>query len=140
MSEQYTNRLPYHLRAIYEWISDNGGIPSLGVCVQTTRYLDGTVPKSMYLKDKVLINISKEKVSNLNIENEKIKFGMELNDGYFEFNIPILAVLCLMDRDTKNGLKIQDSEYTDPIDIDNEISRQSIVISNSIIDKITKNL
>jgi len=147
MIGKYTNRLPYHLRAIYDWITDNGGSPSIGICVDTTRYLNGKIPKEMYNNKQALINISKKYVRNLSIDETGFKFSVDLygvgdyeKGSFFKFHIPMLGILFLMDPNTKNGLKIQSSEYSDPVLIDSEISRESIVIAQNIIDKLMKNL
>lgn len=148
MIGEYSNRLPYHLRAIYDWISDNGGIPNIGICVPTTKHLKGKLPKEMDGRKTAVINISKKHVRNLVIDGSGFKFSLDLYglaDHYkpgtfFEFNIPMLGILFLMDLYTKNGLKIQSNEYADPILINDEISRESIVIAQNIIDKITANV
>ena len=62
---------PYLLRALYEWCTDNGFTPHIAVRVD-----NGTrVPRQFVRNDEIVLNISFEATSQLQMGNEWIEFS-----------------------------------------------------------------
>ncbi len=80
---------PYLIRAIYEWIVDNGCTPYINV--------DTTVPRTSvpgaYIRDNtIILDISSEATSHLVIDNNTISFKARFGGISQELYIPIQAV------------------------------------------------
>src|SRR4051812_11139578 len=74
-SDKYARRLsskPYFLRAIYEWIVDNQGIPYIIAEVKSPCV---KVPLSYVMDQRIVLNISPMAVGNLQISNDRITFS-----------------------------------------------------------------
>ena len=100
MSEMISNR-PYFIRAMYEWIVDNGWTPH----VQVDAEWPGIQVPFEYAEDGVIIlNISPSAVIGLQIENDWISCrarfaGIEQNLGF-----PPEAVLAIFARENGQGM------------------------------------
>lgn len=76
--EGMTSNRPYLLRALYEWISDNGMTPHVLVDAE----VEGVdVPHHAIQKGKVVLNIATGATEQLQLENETIfsKRGFRAN-------------------------------------------------------------
>lgn len=128
----------YNLEAVYNWISDNGGIPNLGIDIEKLKIHQGSLPPELYTKTKVLINIGDDYIEDLIIAQDGIAFSCDLferdvyiDNSVFNFYIPIESVVCILDP--KNGLGID-------IKLDDvEFSQESSDIADSIIDMLSIN-
>ena len=66
-----TSNRPYLLRALYEWIMDNGMTPHVLVDAEN----DGVdVPEHAIQKGKVVLNIASSATENMQMDNEAIGF------------------------------------------------------------------
>ena len=91
-----TSHRPYLLRALYEWIADNGMTPHL--LVDATR--PGVqVPQQAVSDGKVVLNIAERAVARLLIDNDTVSFTARFN-----FNALVPArktmALCVSIRST----------------------------------------
>ena len=69
---QMTSSRPYLIRAIYQWISDNGMTPHLLVDVS----VDGVqVPAEHVQNGKIILNIAPMAISGLVLGDEEITFS-----------------------------------------------------------------
>jgi stringent starvation protein B len=91
--EMGSNR-PYLLRALNEWINDNGMTPYL--LVDAGR--DGVqVPMSAVKDGRVVLNIAPRAVAQLVIDNREVRFKARFGGVSQSVVVPVAAVLAIYD-------------------------------------------
>ncbi|WP_454831884.1 ClpXP protease specificity-enhancing factor [Pseudoxanthomonas wuyuanensis] len=102
-SPRMTSHRPYLLRALAEWIADNGMTPHL--LVDAT--LAGVqVPASAVKEGKVVLNIAERAVVRLQIDNEAVSFTARFGGVSYPVMVPISAVLAIYARETGQGMAL----------------------------------
>ena len=87
-----TSHRPYLLRALYEWISDNGMTPHL--LVDATR--PGVrVPAHTVNDGKVVLNIAARAVAHLSMDNDAVAFTARFAGVSHAVIVPVSAVLAI---------------------------------------------
>jgi stringent starvation protein B len=87
--EQVTSFQPYLLRAMYEWISDNGFTPFIDVDLTWK----GIVVPAQYAKnDSLVFNISALAIKNLRMGNDAIEFDARFGGLIFHIYLPVGAI------------------------------------------------
>jgi len=104
-----TPQRPYLLRAIYEWIVDNGEVPYILVDPFIDEVL---VPSSAISNDKVVLNISPVAVQALDLELEAVVFSCRFSGVEHDVYLPIKSVLSIYSKESGRGLEFDDSEYS----------------------------
>ncbi len=100
-----TSHRPYLLRALSEWIADNGMTPHL--LVDAT--LPGVqVPQSAVKEGKVVLNIAQRAVVRLQIDNDSVSFSARFGGVSYPVMVPISAVLAIYARETGQGMALPD--------------------------------
>ncbi|MBI2381542.1 MAG: ClpXP protease specificity-enhancing factor [Gammaproteobacteria bacterium] len=95
-----TSQKPYVIRALYEWIVDNGCTPH--IAVQTERP-DVRVPPG-YAKDgQITLNISATAAPNLHMDNTAISFQARFGGAAHSLYIPMGAILAIYARENGQG-------------------------------------
>lgn len=91
---------PYLIRAIYEWCTDNGFTPFIAVLV------DGTVRvPNEYVKDgEIVLNISFDATSSLNMGNEYIEFKGRFGGVARDIFVPVDRVVAIYARENGQGM------------------------------------
>jgi stringent starvation protein B len=96
---------PYLLRALNEWIADNGMTPHL--LVDATR--PGVqVPQQAVSDGKVVLNIADRAVARLVIDNDTVSFTARFGGVSHPVVVPIAAVLAIYARETGQGMALPD--------------------------------
>jgi stringent starvation protein B len=105
-----TSHRPYLLRALYEWISDNGMTPHL--LVDATR--SGVQVPSQTVKDgKVVLNVAERAVSQFQMSNDVISFSARFGGVSFPVSVPVSSVLAIYARETGQGMALPDDGLAD---------------------------
>jgi len=104
-SPSMTSHRPYLLRALYEWIADNGMTPHL--LVDATRP-DVRVPVSAVKDGRIVLNIADRAVSRLDMNNELISFSARFGGVSQAVSVPVGAVLAIYARETGQGMALPD--------------------------------
>lgn len=105
-----TSHRPYLLRALYEWISDNGMTPHL--LVDATR--PGVqVPSQSVKEGKVVLNVAERAVSQFQISNDVIAFSARFGGVSFPVSVPVSSVLAIYARETGQGMALPDDGLAD---------------------------
>jgi stringent starvation protein B len=96
-----TSNRPYLLRAIYDWISDNGLTPYL--------LIDATgegvrVPPQVVKNGQVVLNIAMRAVANLELGNDWIGFSARFSGVSHSVRVPVGAVLALYAQENGQGM------------------------------------
>jgi stringent starvation protein B len=103
-----TSTKPYLVRAIYEWILDNGLTPHLLVDAQ---YPETQVPTEFVQDGQIVLNISPTAARNLVMGNERIQFGARFGGVARELSVPAEAVLGIFTRENHQGMVFPQPEY-----------------------------
>ncbi|QCP51177.1 ClpXP protease specificity-enhancing factor [Trinickia violacea] len=91
---------PYLLRALYEWCTDNGYTPHIAVRVdQNTR-----VPRQFVHNDEIVLNISFEATSQLQMGNEWIEFSARFSGKSHKIEVQVANVLAIYARENGQGM------------------------------------
>ncbi|EYC52237.1 peptidase [Hylemonella gracilis str. Niagara R] len=97
---QATSTRPYLIRALYEWCADNGLTPYVAVRVDDTV----RVPRE-YVKDgEIVLNISMDATSALQIGNEYIEFKARFAGVGRDILVPIRQVMAIYARENGQGM------------------------------------
>lgn len=106
-----TSQRPYLLRAIYEWIADNGMTPHVLV---DARRPGVSVPPSTVRDGQVVLNIADRAVGQLRMDNDLIAFNARFGGVSHAVFVPIDAVLAIYARETGMGMALPpDAEPAD---------------------------
>jgi stringent starvation protein B len=102
MSGMTSNR-PYLIRALYDWISDNGLTPYL--LVDATRP-EVRVPSSAVREGKVVLNIALRAVDQLDLGNERISFLARFSGVSYPVSVPVAAVEAIYAQENGQGMML----------------------------------
>ena len=95
-----TSTKPYLVRAIYEWCTDNGFTPHIAVRVDNrTR-----VPRQFVRDGEIVLNISFEATSQLQMGNEMIEFHARFSGKSHKIEVPVSNVLAIYARENGQGM------------------------------------
>jgi len=112
--EGMTTNRPYLLRALYEWITDNGLTPHVLVDAE----LDGVdVPEHVIQKGKVVLNIAAGATEHLLLDNDTISFKARFSGKPYQISVPMDAVIAIYARENGQGMMFaQDDKPLPPVD------------------------
>ena len=112
--EGMTSNRPYLLRALYQWITDNGLTPHILVDAE----VDGVdVPDHTIQKGKVVLNIASGATEQLLLDNEIIDFRARFSGKPHQIVVPMGAVIAIYARENGQGMMFaQDDSQPPPVD------------------------
>ena len=96
-----TSYRPYLLRALTEWINDNGMTPHILVDAGVPGV---RVPPGAVREGKVVLNIAERAVVGLHMDNEWIGFTARFGGVSQPVSVPVGAVLAVYARETGQGM------------------------------------
>ncbi|WP_434025919.1 ClpXP protease specificity-enhancing factor [[Pseudomonas] boreopolis] len=100
-----TSHRPYLLRALVEWINDNGMTPHILVDAG----LQGVqVPPSSVQDGRVVLNIAERAVVHLHMDNDGVSFTARFGGVSHPVYVPMSAVLAVYARETGQGMALPD--------------------------------
>ena len=99
--EGMTSNRPYLLRALYEWINDNGLTPHVLIDAECNGV---DVPEHTIQKGKVVLNIAAGATENLQLENETIFFKARFSGNPYNISVPMAAVIAIYARENGQGM------------------------------------
>ena len=91
---------PYLIRALHDWCTDNGFTPYLAV------FVDGgvQVPPEYVKNSEIVLNVSFEATSNLQLGNEFISFKARFGGVAREIAVPVDHVIAIYARENGQGM------------------------------------
>ena len=92
---------PYLLRAMHEWMTDNGHTPHLVVDATAPGV---QVPEQHVADGKIILNVSYAAVRNLELGNADISFEARFGGMPQRILVPLAAVLGIYARETGQGM------------------------------------
>ncbi|MEN1970977.1 ClpXP protease specificity-enhancing factor [Luteimonas sp. MJ204] len=102
-----TSHRPYLLRALYEWIVDNGMTPHLLVDALGPGV---RVPPHTVKDGRVVLNVAERAVSRLHMDNESVSFTARFGGVSHPVAVPVGAVLAIYARETGQGMALPEDQ------------------------------
>jgi len=95
------SKRPYLIRAMHEWMGDNGHTPHIVV----DPAVDGVSVPMEHVKDgKIILNISENAAHNLKPGNNAVSFRARFGGVPYEVWAPMSSVLGIYARETGQGM------------------------------------
>ena len=95
-----TSTRPYLVRALYEWCTDNGFTPYIAVRVDDSVQ----VPREYVKNGEIVLNISYDATSALQLGNEFIEFKARFAGSPRDIMVPIGRVMAIYARENGQGM------------------------------------
>jgi stringent starvation protein B len=106
-----TSNRPYLIRALYQWIIDNGLTPHLLVLVSGPEV---RVPPGHVQAGQIVLNLAPTAVRGLTIGNERIEFSARFGGAPFPVSVPPQAVRAVYARENGQGMVFPDEDGLEP--------------------------
>ncbi len=104
-----TSKRPYLLRAMHDWMTDNGETPHV---IVDSEQPGVEVPRA-YVKDgKVVLNLSATATQHLVLGNGAIEFDARFAGVVHHVTVPIAAVLGIYARETGEGMVFSEQDLS----------------------------
>ena len=104
---QMTSSRPYLIRAMYQWITDNGMTPHLLVDVS----IDGVqVPTEHVQNGKIILNVAPMAIGSLILGDEEITFSARFSGKSMSIYIPIDAILAVYAKENGQGMMFTEDD------------------------------
>ncbi len=101
------SRRPYLIRAMHEWMVDNGQTPH--IVVDATA--GGMEVPAAHVKDgRIILNISHSATKGLILGNEILAFEARFSGAPYPIQLPVSAVLGIYARETGQGMIFSDDD------------------------------
>lgn len=106
-----TSQRPYLLRAMHEWISDNGHTPHLIVDAN----VEGVQVPVAYVKDgKIVLDVSLSATHHLQMGNEWVEFDARFAGVPHRIRVPQRAVLGIYSKEAGQGMAFNENDMPPP--------------------------
>lgn len=108
-----TRMKPYLLRALHEWILDNGMTPHV---IVETRDPQVRVPTQFIKDDSIVLNLSPTAVRDLSLGNDFVSFSARFGGVAHSVIFPTSAARMIFARENGRGMALpDDQEATDDL-------------------------
>ena len=98
-----TSHRPYLLRALYEWVVDNGMTPH----VLVDAGMPGVrVPRHAVKDGRIVLNIAERAVGGLRMDNDSLRFSARFGGVSQSVVVPMPAVIAVYARETGHGMAL----------------------------------
>jgi stringent starvation protein B len=95
------SKRPYLIRAMHEWMADNGHTPHIVVDAA----VDGVnVPREHVKDGRIILNISESAAHNLKLTNTAVSFRARFSGVPYDVWVPMKSVLGIYARETGQGM------------------------------------
>ncbi|MCF7990594.1 MAG: ClpXP protease specificity-enhancing factor [Thiohalocapsa sp.] len=105
-----TSNRPYLIRAVYDWIIDNGMTPHLLV---DATHPSAVVPTAFVEDGRIVLNVAPQAVHGLQLDNDGIRFSARFGGSPFAVELSPHAVLGLYARENGQGMLFPDEATED---------------------------
>lgn len=111
MAASMTPNRPYLIRAMHEWICDNGLTTHLAV---DANYPGAEVPLEFVQDGQIVLNIAPRAVTNFSADNEAILFSARFGGVPRQIRVPVNAVMAVFARENGQGMAFDPDESPPP--------------------------
>ena len=101
VTQKLTSNRPYLVRAMYDWISDNGLTPYLLV---DARAQGVHVPPGAVKDGQIVLNVAVRAVSDLELGNQSIRFVARFSGVSHQVDVPVSSVLAIYAQENGQGM------------------------------------
>ena len=98
---------PYLIRALYEWIIDNGQTPYILVNAEDEQVV---VPQQFVEGGKIVLNINPSAVQNLELGNHFVELDARFSGTPMHVSVPVHSVLAIYARENGKGMVFTDED------------------------------
>jgi stringent starvation protein B len=109
---QSSSTRPYLVRALHEWCADNGFTPYVAVSVDDSVQ----VPREYVNNGEIVLNISFDATSHLQLTNEFIVFKARFGGVAREISVPMGRVIAIYAKENGQGMA-----FPAPLDADTNL-------------------
>lgn len=106
-----TSSRPYLLRAIYDWIVDNGLTPYLLVNANMENVL---VPTEFVSNGKIILNVAPAAVKDLEIGNDEVHFSARFSGNPMYVSVPMASAMAIYAKENGRGMVFTDDSDLPP--------------------------
>ena len=106
-----TSSRPYLIRALYQWIVDNGMTPYILVDAETPGAI---VPQEFVQDGKIVLNIAPMAVQALILADDIITFNARFSGESMDLSIPVGHVLAVYAKENGQGMMFGDESGSSP--------------------------
>jgi stringent starvation protein B len=106
-TEAVNSSRPYLLRALYEWILDNGMTPHIMVDVERSGF---GFPPELVADGRIVLNVSPQAVRELLIGSNEVSFRTRFAGRSSEVRVPPGAVLAIYARENGKGMMFPEED------------------------------
>jgi len=96
-----TSNRPYLIRALFDWVIDNGLTPHLLI---DTSNQSVVVPQQFVENQKIVLNISTSATTNLVLGNESISFNARFSGQPMNVFLPIESIMAIYAKENGQGM------------------------------------
>ena len=105
-----TSTRPYLLRAMHEWMLDNGLTPQILVDASSEEV---QVPRQYVEDGRIVLNVAPGAVRELSIGNERVDFMARFSGTPYRVSVPTRHVLAIIARENGAGMSFpEEAELT----------------------------
>ncbi len=122
-----TSNKPYLIRAMYDWIVDNGLTPYVLV---NAEYPGVELPQEHVNAGRIILNISPKSCRGLHLENDRILFTTRFSGQTMQLFLYPQAVLAIYAKENGRGMEFGE-EYDEPPPASSAIHSSSAAASRS---------
>jgi len=101
LSTPSKSKRPYLIRAMHEWMADNGNTPHIVIDAGREGV---SVPREHVKDGKIILNISQSAAHNLKLTNSAVSFRARFSGVPFDVWVPIASVLGIYAKETGQGM------------------------------------
>lgn len=105
-----TSSRPYLIRALHEWIIDNGLVPHLLV---NARAKGVNVPSQHVRDGKIILNVSPSAVQHLQLGKDRVEFNARFGGVTLKISVPVSAVLAIYAKENGQGMVFKEDDTGD---------------------------
>lgn len=101
---------PYLIRAIYDWVVDNGMTPYLLVNAEGDNVI---VPAEHVQQGRIVLNVAPRAVSALDLGNDQIAFHARFSGADMAIHFPVSSVMAIYAQENGQGMAFTDNSDGD---------------------------
>ena len=102
-----TSSRPYLLRAIYDWLLDNGLTPYIMV---DAMYPEVSVPQQFVNDGKIILNIAPSAITGLALGNREVEFNARFSGIPHQIYVPVMAVQAIYSYENGRGMVFNEDD------------------------------
>jgi len=119
-----TSTRPYLVRALYEWIVENGLTPHVLVDAMAEQV---EVPQQFVEDGKIILNMTPNAVRDLDIGNEFLSFSARFAGKPQHILAPISAVLAIYAKENGEGMAFPEEQSNEKLEHDVSVLQKPTV-------------